>query len=72
MSPSPLPPAAMTVADTARHLSIGRTSAFALIRSGDLTSFRVGRKRLITTASIDAFVSKRCAAEHPAADNDRL
>ncbi|WP_439469360.1 helix-turn-helix domain-containing protein [Blastomonas fulva] len=60
----------MSVGATARHLSVGRTTTFALIRSGTLKSFTIGRKRLILSASIEAFIADRCAAEHPVADND--
>ncbi|MCO5792673.1 MAG: helix-turn-helix domain-containing protein [Blastomonas sp.] len=62
----------MSVADTARYLSIGRTSTFALVRAGTLKSFTIGRKRLILVGSIEAFIADRCAAEHPEADNDSL
>lgn len=72
MTPSPITPAAMSVADAARHLSICRTTTFALIRSGSLSSFRVGRKRLVLTSSIEAFIADRCAAEHTVAANDLL
>lgn len=64
MTSQPTPPAAISVADTQRHLSICRTTIFALIRSGDLASFRVGRKRLILTESIEDFIAERCGAEY--------
>lgn len=70
MSPLHTSRAALSVADTARYLSIGKTSTFALIRSGTLRSFTIGRKRLILVGSIEAFIADRCAAEHPVAAND--
>ncbi|MFN3817382.1 helix-turn-helix domain-containing protein [Blastomonas sp.] len=70
MSPLHISRAALSVADTARYLSISKTSTFALIRSGTLKSFTIGRKRLILVGSIEALIADRCAAEHPVAAND--
>ena len=42
----------VSIADAAKALSIGRTSVYELIRSGELETRKMGRRRLITAASI--------------------
>ncbi len=39
-------------------LSIGNTKLYELIKSGDLTVVKIGRKTLITVASIEALIAK--------------
>lgn len=56
------PPALLSVEAAARRLGIGRTSTFALIRSGALPSHSIGRRRLVSAAAIDDYL---------AASNDR-
>lgn len=41
-----------SIADAAQALSLGRTSIYELIRSGELETRKMGRRRLITAASI--------------------
>jgi excisionase family DNA binding protein len=48
----------VSIIDAAKVLSIGRTSIYELIRSGELETRKMGRRRLITAASI-----KRLAGE---------
>ncbi len=48
----------VSITDAAKVLSLGRTSIYELIRSGDLETRKMGRRRLITAASI-----KRLAGE---------
>jgi excisionase family DNA binding protein len=50
-------PAAVSVRETARMLSIGHTKTYELIGSGVLRSIRIGRRRLILRESIDAVLS---------------
>lgn len=38
------------------HLPIGRTKLFELIKSGELKTVRIGRRRLIRSSDIDAFI----------------
>lgn len=42
-------------------LSIGRTVLFDLLRRGDITSVKVGRRRLIPAASLDAYLARLVA-----------
>lgn len=51
-------PLTVSVNDAGRLLSLGRTSVFALIRSGELDTFKCGRRRLISRQSIIDYVSR--------------
>lgn len=42
----------VSITDAAKSLSMGRTSIYELIRSGDLETRKMGRRRLITAASL--------------------
>lgn len=46
----------VSIPDAAKVLSLGRTSIYELIRSGDLETRKMGRRRLITAASIRRLV----------------
>ncbi|MGH3833188.1 MAG: excisionase family DNA-binding protein [Pseudonocardiaceae bacterium] len=39
-------------------LSIGRTALFDLLRRNEITSVKVGRRRLIPAASLDAYLAR--------------
>lgn len=45
-------PLALSINDTAKALSLGRTSIYALIREGRLDTIKLGRRTLIKTASV--------------------
>ncbi|WP_030618600.1 excisionase family DNA-binding protein [Streptomyces achromogenes] len=47
----------LTVEEAARRLSVGRTTCFALVRSGELESVTVGRLRRIPADAIPAFAN---------------
>ena len=49
-------PIATSVNGAARALSLGRTSIYALIKEGRLEAIKLGRRTLITTASIRALI----------------
>lgn len=44
-----------TVEEAAEQLGIGRTTAYALVRSGELESVRIGRLRRIPKEAINAY-----------------
>ena len=45
-------PIFVSIADSAKALSVGRTSIYALMRSGQLETRKMGRRRLITAESL--------------------
>ncbi len=47
-----------TVDEAAELLSIGRTSTYQLMRSGQLRSVKVGARRLIPWAALEEFVTE--------------
>lgn len=50
-------PFMLSVAEAAEQLGVGTTKVKQLIASGRLASVRIGRRRLVPTASIHAFGS---------------
>ena len=61
-----MPPALkvlLTVEEAADRLNVGRTSVFALIKSGRLVSVRIGRSRRIPAAELEAFTARLVAEQ---------
>lgn len=56
---------AVSVMEAARLLGIGRTKVYELLKSGELRSRKVGRRTVVSVASIRAFISD-AEAEAPA------
>ena len=48
---------AYSINDTARALSLGRTSIYAMIADGRLVAFKLGRRTLIKADSIQKLVA---------------
>lgn len=48
---------AYSINDTARTLSLGRTSIYAMIADGRLEAFKLGRRTLIRAESIQRLVA---------------
>lgn len=48
----------LTVEEAARRLRIGRTTCYALIRSGDLESVPVGRLRRVPAEAVPEYVAR--------------
>ena len=46
----------ISITDAAKALSVGRTSIYELIRSGQLQTRKMGRRRLITATSLRRLV----------------
>jgi excisionase family DNA binding protein len=57
----------LTVEAAAARLSISRTRMYALLKSGDVTSVRVGRLRRIPATALEKFAAQLHAAQHTAA-----
>jgi len=51
-----------TVAHMMEVLEISRPTAYRLLASGEIQSFKLGRGRRIPVAAIEAFIEKRLAA----------
>jgi excisionase family DNA binding protein len=52
-------PLAVSVNEAAKVLSLGRTSIYVMIGDGRLESLKLGRRTLITTASIRRLVGSQ-------------
>jgi excisionase family DNA binding protein len=48
----------LRIDEVARLLSLGRSETYRLVTSGELVSLKLGRRRLIPRAAIDALVAK--------------
>ncbi|GAA3364013.1 helix-turn-helix domain-containing protein [Saccharopolyspora gregorii] len=48
----------LTVEEAAEQLGIGRTTTYALVRSGELESVRIGRLRRIPKEAINAYAAR--------------
>jgi hypothetical protein len=59
-------PLAVDIPTTGRLGGWGRTTTYALIESGDLESFTIGKRRLVTVESIRALIARRVAAARAA------
>lgn len=54
----PLTPMLLTVRQAAELLSIGRTTAYELIASGDLAVVHIGRSARVPLEAIEVFVTR--------------
>ena len=52
-------PIAYSINDTAKALSLGRTSIYALIKEGRLETLKLGRRTLVRVESIRRLVGQR-------------
>ena len=51
-------PLLVSIKNTGRTLSLGRTSVYSLIKEGKLDTKKLGRRRLVTAESIKRFVEQ--------------
>lgn len=51
------PPRCLSVEDAARLLNVGRSTAYDLIRSGRLRSFKIGRRRLVPREALEVLIA---------------
>lgn len=49
----------MTVAEMQEYMRASRTKAYELIWSGEVDSYKLGRKLLVSRASVDAYIESR-------------
>ena len=52
---------AVSVAEGAKMLSLGRDVMYRLVMSGDVPSWKVGARRLLPVAGLRAYVERRTA-----------
>ena len=50
---------ALSINDTAKALGIGRSSVYALLKSGRLDAIKIGRRTLLTTESVRRLAQTR-------------
>ena len=50
------------IPEAGRSLGIGRTTVYSLIEQGELKTVKIGRRSLITTESLRAYVDKLISA----------
>lgn len=46
----------ITVAEMRRYMGVGRTKAYELVHSGEVKSYRIGKKILVSRQSVDRFI----------------
>ena len=51
----------LTVDETIRFLRLGRTRVNEILRSGDLISYKLGRRRLVRRQDIEAWLERHKA-----------
>jgi excisionase family DNA binding protein len=49
---------ALSITEVCRALSIGRTKAYELINDGELETFKIGRRTLVTVRSLEALFDR--------------
>ena len=68
--PTPGPPdptrTLLSVEAAATQLSIGRTTMYALLKTGAITSVRIGRLRRIPAEALTAYTDRLVAEQHAA------
>jgi excisionase family DNA binding protein len=52
------PPRCLSVEQAARLLNVGRSTAYDLIRSGQLRSVKIGRRRLVPRDALDSLINR--------------
>lgn len=58
VQPSTAPRVMLTPEQAAEAIGVGRTTMFALIKSGEIESVRIGRLRRVPLASIEAYTNR--------------
>lgn len=67
------PPLLHTVVGAAARLSVGRTTVYELIKTGDLRTVHIGTKQLVPESECESLVERLIAREHgPAGDPSQI
>lgn len=64
--PATQPRLLLTVDEAAEQLGVGRTTAWALVRSGDLESVQIGRLRRVHVDAVAAYAAQLSAKQRVA------
>ena len=51
----------LSIDETARQLGCGKAKVYELIRTGELPSVKIGRRRVVRWADVDALLIRRAA-----------
>ncbi len=62
-------PMLLRAEEVARLLSLGRSTVFALMKSGELPSVRIGRAVRVPREAIDEFVATRMSGRYPTTES---
>ncbi len=54
------------IAEAAAMLGIGRSTIYELVRSGQLATFKIGQRRLVTRVDLERFIDSCRVVEHAA------
>jgi excisionase family DNA binding protein len=54
----------LSVADACDALGVGRTTIYALLKSGELQRIKIGSRTLVSSYSISAFIDKKSSEPH--------
>jgi excisionase family DNA binding protein len=65
-APSTPPRVLLTVEAAAERLSIGRSTMYALIKNGEITTVRVGHLRRVPADALTAYTARLIATQHGA------
>ena len=60
-SQAPITRVLLTIDETARAMSLGRTFVYSLLRRGELRAVKVGRSRRIVADSLSEFIARQLA-----------
>ncbi|MGH3867254.1 MAG: helix-turn-helix domain-containing protein [Pseudonocardiaceae bacterium] len=56
----------LTVEEAAQRLSIGRTTMYALLKQGEISSVLIGRLRRIPAEALTAYITRLITDQHAA------
>ena len=56
------PTLVLDILEAADVLHRGRTTVYELLKTGELTGLKIGKRRLVTYASVAAYVNRQAAA----------
>lgn len=60
-SPQTIQPLAIGVEDAARAIGVSRSVIYEIIATGDLPSFKMGRRRMVLAKELEVFVNRKAS-----------